>query len=239
LLCRACFRAAKIPNEEKLIADFKEYKKKIFPYIENQCDAFGKSDFEGMTVSFDVVDADIREVLKFASPFGCNFVIDETVEKINMTVRVKDFPWNLTLQSVLEVNDLAIKIEESNLRIVKAPYESPAFFIKKLEKKPSEEPLYTEFVQFKYLLVTPQATCFPRSPSEPEPEEIRNAKKFINLIKKALSRYGAIEIDSRSNTLVITDEKEKVKLIVDFVKLLDESGLTLEEIVNNPNFEIK
>lgn len=58
-----------------------------------------------------------------------------------------------------------------------------------------------------------------------------NGEKFIRFIKKSLSLKGEVEVDSRSNTLIITDSESRVKIIANFVKLLDASGFTLKEIV--------
>lgn len=99
------------------------------------------------------------------------------------------------------------------------------------EKLSSDAPLYTRFYQVQYLDLY-YTSCFPSEKSEKH----KNVDKFINLLQKRLSPSGKVEIDSRTMTLIITDESERVELIVYFVKLLDESGFTLEEIVNNPKF---
>ena len=55
-----------------------------------------------------------------------------------------------------------------------------------------------------------------------------------------MTRQAAnVEVDGRTNTLIVIDDKSRVKNILEFVKLLDESVFTLEEIVNNPSLEIK
>lgn len=113
---------------------------------------------------------------------------------------------------------------------------------KTTEKIPIDEPLYTRFYKAQYLELSSRGHCFPSETGEWETESSRNVEKFKNLLLKRLSPRGEILIDDRSNTLIIMDEidkGEKVELVVYFAKLLDESGFNLEEIVNNPNFEIK
>lgn len=227
------FAQEKSADKEKLNDKIKEIKSKLFPVVENQCELFGEKEFTGTEVSFEAVDADLQEVLMLANPFGCDFTVDEQVEKTRITAKVKNVPWNLVIQTIFESEKLGIKIELSGFRVVKS-FESNSIFIRGPKTEVGDASLYTEFARLNYLLIAPPSPCFGG-----ETNEIRNAKKFRNLLKKALSRHGAMEVDAPSNTLIITDEEERVKLITEFVKLLDESGFTLEEIVNNPNFEIK
>jgi type II secretory pathway component GspD/PulD (secretin) len=72
-----------------------------------------------------------------------------------------------------------------------------------------------------------------------KPITYNSPDKFLLLLRKMVSSRGEIEVDVRTNTLIVIDEESRVKNILEFVKLLDESGFTLEEIVNNPNVEIK
>jgi type II secretory pathway component HofQ len=235
------FAQEKQEDKEKLSSELEEIKTESFPVIENQCKLFGKSDFAGTEISFEVVNADIREILTLANPFGCNFTVDEKVGQIPITVKVNNVPWNLALRSILESQDLAIQIEDSNFRIIEAPYScNPSFFlVKKEEDKLSEESLYTEFIQLKNLNLESRGTPpYAGTESPLDSDESKDSAKFFNLLRKKLSRRGAIEFDNRSQTLIVTDEKSRIKIISDFVKLLDESGFTLEEIVNEPNLQI-
>jgi len=238
ILCAApAFAQERSVNEKRLIAKLNVIKAEIFPSIENQCELFGDSDFKGTKVSFEVIDADFREILKLTNPFGCNFVIDESVEKKLTSVRVNAVPWNLVLHSVLESMDLTVKIEGSDFRIVNSPYYCER--ADKQEVKPTKAPLYTEFVKLNNLhLKTKRLKCWGSAPKIVS-NEYENSDKLFILLRKMLSLRGAIEHDDRSGTLIITDEKERIEKIREFVKFLDESGFTLEEIVNNPNFEIK
>lgn len=228
------FAQEKSANEEKLTAKLNEIKTELFSYNEDQCEAFGKYDFEGTPVSFELVDADIQDVLNFANPFGCNFVIDETVKKAHINTKVNDFSWNLALRSVLKSLDLVVKIEDSNFRIVKS---GDSYYRSFLKPEPDYKALYTEFVKLNYLVLQYDSICFPNKMFGKA--KFNDPDKFLNFLRKMVSSRGAIEVDIRKLTIIITDEKDRVKKIAEFVKLLDESGYTTEEIVNNPNLEIK
>jgi hypothetical protein len=95
--------------------------------------------------------------------------------------------------------------------------------------------LYTEFVELKNLyLKTRPLVCWGSAPKDMLAEYESSDKLFL-LLRKMLSPRGAIEHDDRKGILIITDEKGKINIISKFVKLLDESGFTLEEIVSNLN----
>lgn len=62
-----------------------------------------------------------------------------------------------------------------------------------------------------------------------------NGERFLNAIKKLLSDKGCIEVESTGKWLIVTDEKSNIKKIEYFVKILEESGFTLEKIVKKLN----
>lgn len=139
---------------------------------------------------------------------------------------------------MLKDQGLIAQSEGSAIRIREA--KSPEEITCKQDEKSglSKTPLYTEFYRANYLkLWCPMPDNF--SPEAKEPEERRNIRKFIDTLKNGLSSYGSIELDERTNTIAITDKEERVKLLVELIGLLDEPGLTVEEIVNDPDLRIK
>jgi type II secretory pathway component HofQ len=101
-----------------------------------------------------------------------------------------------------------------------------------------EEKLVTELVRLKNLKLKVVVFCIGRE-KDVDPGEYEKTEKFIGFLRNLASPRGSIETESRSNTLIITDSESQVKIIADFVKLLDEAGFTLKEVVNSPNSEIK
>ena len=89
--------------------------------------------------------------------------------------------------------------------------------------------LYSEFVKINNLDLPKSKCSFDSCVWESE----ENAKRFFRLFAPLLSRRGSIEVDSRTNTLVITDVKNRVKLLTEYAKLLDGSGLTTEELISS------
>ena len=61
--------------------------------------------------------------------------------------------------------------------------------------------------------------------------ELDNKSKFlVEAISPLLSKHGFLEVAVRGNAIIITDEKNRVMLISEFIKIIDESGFTLEEL---------
>ncbi|MDD5353302.1 MAG: secretin and TonB N-terminal domain-containing protein, partial [Candidatus Omnitrophica bacterium] len=65
-------------------------------------------------ISFDFIDADVRNVLRALTEVsGKNIIISDDV-KGKVTMRLENIPWDDALDIVIKNNDLA-KIEEENL----------------------------------------------------------------------------------------------------------------------------
>ncbi|MBS1796559.1 MAG: hypothetical protein JSS81_22185 [Acidobacteria bacterium] len=182
------------------------------PLVEDQCEMFGKTDFEGTAVSFEIEAGGLRDVLIYANPFGCNITIDEKTENKSFTVKAENVPWNMALQSILESNELAVEVEESGFRIVNAPSRFCKFSIKK--EKPAEESLYTEFVRLNYLTVSDFSFS------------------YLKLLKKQLSDRGEVEFADRDQTVIVTDIRgrvDKARAFIETVDLMGEPAASKEE----------
>jgi type II secretory pathway component HofQ len=101
------------------------------------------------------------------------------------------------------------------------------------ELSPSE--LKTDVIQLKNI----KLKAVPQSPQSCVPTFDENTGKFLKLFVNLLSSRGGVEIDLRRNSLIITDLKDRVKLLSDFAELLDNAGFTLEELLSKTNIENK
>jgi hypothetical protein len=71
----------------------------------------------GETISLDLKDADLKDVLRtFAELARLNIVIDPEV-KGSVTVRLQDVPWDQALDVILQVNGLGYVLEGNVLRV--------------------------------------------------------------------------------------------------------------------------
>jgi type II secretory pathway component GspD/PulD (secretin) len=83
------------------------------------------------------------------------------------------------------------------------------------------QPLFTDFVKVKNLKFPKEKCEFDNCFFESEEE----TKNFFRMCTPLLTKSGSIEIDSRGNTIVITDVKNHLNFISKFINSLDESKL--------------
>ncbi|KAF0232904.1 MAG: type IV pilus assembly protein PilQ, partial [bacterium] len=84
---------------------------------------FGEPGFKGDLISIDIREVELYDMLRFFSDnYGLNFVVDKSVPKMIVTMKVNDIPWGDALTSVLETNNLTYKVENTVVRIVPRDY---------------------------------------------------------------------------------------------------------------------
>jgi len=199
---------------------------------------YGDPGFVGEPINLNVVNADIRDILNYITEqYGINFVIDKSVKAVPVTVNVSNVPWNIALDSVLRSQGLGVQINGTILRVAEqqtlADEQSIAQKIRDSELDVS--PLYTEFIRLNYARASGtlsgdgggagQCTSGVSSNSS-NAGSTSNSNGFdqgvLGIIQRRLSRRGAVEVDGRSNTLIITDVRENIDAIRQLVTLLDQ-----------------
>jgi type IV pilus assembly protein PilQ len=168
-----------------------------------------KKAFNGEKLSLNFQDIEVRAVLQLLADFtNKNIVVSDTVQG-NITVRLKDVPWDQALDIVLESKNLGMR-ENGNVIWVAPAAELDAKEKQEMEAikaKQELEPLITEYI----------------------PVNFAKAKELAELIQKSqgdnkeslLSPRGAVSVDERTNTLLVKDTVSQVKAIRDMVKTLD------------------
>ena len=199
------------------------------------CENFGKKDYQGENITIKVEKTDIRDILKtFTEKYGCEFIIDKSVTKIALDVDVSEVPWNILLDVILKSQNVGWQIVgKSLIRIAKAEILADYGSDTLPNNNDKSEPLYTEFIKLNYLSVCDNiySCTFDKNPSPLHPS------KLAKLVGKLLSKGGAIEADSRSNSLVITDTKERITFIRKQIEEWDKPNTNLDEIIKT--FESK
>lgn len=199
---------------------------------------YGQSGFVGEPINLNVVNADVRDILNYITEqYGINFVIDSSVGAVPVTVNVQDVPWNLALEMILRSNKLGAQVNGNILRI--ATFDSLA---KEAETeriindaKLENTVLVTEFLRLNYArgaggggssgnfaggvtTNTPSASGGSSSAGSSGGAD----QGILPIVQRRLSRRGSVEVDGRSNTLIITDVKENIDAIRQLVVLLDQ-----------------
>lgn len=169
-------------------------------------------------VSFDFIDADVRNVLRALTEVsGKNIVISDDV-KGKVTMRLENIPWDDAFDIIIKNNDLA-QIEEENLiRVVtskkfdeerkKKQTIRDEFRKEKLERQRLGEELVTETVYLSYA-----------NPADVEKMLRGDAAGGAGAQRRGfLSEFGTITQVSWNNALIIKDTKENIANIIKVIK---------------------
>ena len=158
--------------------------------------------FTGHPVSLDFQGADLRAVLRtFAEISGLNLVIDSSVTG-SVDVTLRDVPWDQALDLILRANKLGYLVDGSIVRI--APLTALAEEERQRRKLAEEKALAGE------LNVITRPLSYARA------EEIKPL-----LTRSALTARGEVEVDTRTNTLIIRDLPSALATATDLIGTLD------------------
>lgn len=183
--------------------------------------------YTGKKISLDFQDIEVRRVLQLLADFTeINMVAADTVQG-NITLRLKDVPWDQALDIILKTKNLD-KRRNGNViwiapvtELIKSEEEEA----KAIAQSVKLAPLQTEYIQLSYAKATDIEKLI---------TEGRNSKNSSNggssgnstdplgdSVGSLLSPRGTISIDPRTNTLIVNDTSVKIDQIRKMVDLLD------------------
>ncbi len=219
---------------------------------QNQGRKYGEPGFRGEPINLNVVNADIRDILSYITDqYGINFVMDRSVKEVPVTVKVNDVPWNIALDSILQAQELGVQVNGNILRIAdnKTLASEGELYRDRQNNQLDTSPLITELVRLNYATVsggaTPGATTSgttvgggggggAMSSGINAASAIQSGGGggasaqggsdggLLPIIKRRLSRRGSVEVDSRTNALIITDVSANVDAIKQLIAILDQ-----------------
>ena len=164
-----------------------------------------KPEYSGNKLSLSFQDIEIRSVLQLIADFtGMNLVTSDSV-KGNVTLRLKNVPWDQAMDIILKTKGLAMR-KTGNVILV-----APAEEIATREKQELESqqkvkelaPLFTDLIQVNYAKAEDIATLL-------------KAKE-----NSLLSERGSVTVDSRTNALLVRDTAERLDEMRKLVVKLD------------------
>ena len=162
----------------------------------------GGRQYTGHPISLDFQGADLRSVLRvFSEVSGLNIVIDPMVTG-TVDVALREVPWDQALDIILRANKLGYIVDGTIVRI--APLSELAEEETQKRKLSDEQALAGEL------------RVFTRSLSYAKAEEMQAL-----LTKSALSRRGTVQVDPRTNTLIVTDLADRLTTASDLITTLD------------------
>ncbi|MBA3885360.1 MAG: type IV pilus secretin PilQ, partial [Acidobacteria bacterium] len=157
----------------------------------------------GPPISLDFSGIDLRAVLRvFAEHSGLNIIIDPAVPSTPVDLLLRDLPWDQAMEIVLRSYQLGYEAEGTVIRI--AP-------LKVLE---DEQRQRTTLAEAKALAGDREVRTFALS--------YALAADLAGLItKSSLSKRGDIQVDTRTNTLIITDLPDNLETAINLIGTLD------------------
>jgi type IV pilus assembly protein PilQ len=162
----------------------------------------GGRTYTGHPVSLDFQGADLRSVLRtFAEISGLNIVIDPAVQG-SVDVALREVPWDQALDQILRANKLGYVVDGTIVRIAPLTVlaEEETQRLNLAEKQALAGELHVLTRTLSYARAEAMQTLITRS---------------------ALSARGSVQIDPRTNTLIITDLEDRLQTAGELIDVLD------------------
>ncbi|QIC72483.1 type IV pilus secretin PilQ family protein [Acinetobacter indicus] len=186
--------------------------------------------YTGKKISLDFQDIEVRRVLQLLADFtGINMVAADTVQG-NITLRLKDVPWDQALDIILKTKNLD-KRRNGNViwiapvaELIKAEEEEA----KAIAQSVKLAPLQTEYIQLNYAkaadiekLITEGRNSKNSNNNSNNNSSTNNIDPLGDSVGSLLSPRGTVSVDPRTNTLIINDTAQKIDQIRGMIDLLD------------------
>jgi type IV pilus assembly protein PilQ len=157
--------------------------------------------YSGKRINLTIKDADIQDVISFlAREGGVNIVANDEV-KGTVSFHLENIPWDLAFDMILKAKGLDYVKEGEVYRV--APLEAIQkeydILIEKKKKAAALKSLVVRLVTVNYA----------------------SAVDLVKRVKSLLSEKGSVEVDERTNTIILKDIEEHVIAIEDLVRRLD------------------
>jgi len=165
--------------------------------------------YVGAPISLDFKDGDLQDIFRlFADISGSNVVVNPGVSG-KVTLKLQEVPWDQALDLILKTNGLGSTVENNVIRIAKL---SDLQREEQDRRKLQEEKALAGDLQ----VVRKRLSYAKASDLEPTVKKV------------ALSARGNITLDSRTNTMIITDLDDNIKRANDLIADLDRATPQVE-----------
>ncbi len=184
-----------------------EYTIELKPLSKEEAEAAMRDElgYSGEKLSLNFQNIEVRAVLQLIADFtGLNIVASDAV-KGNITLRLKNVPWDQALDIILKTQGLGMR-KSGNVVLVAPNTELAAREREEMEahkQKVDLSPLHTEFYTISYAKASDIAT-------------ILKAKE-----NSILTSRGNVTVDARTNTLMVLESSEKHEEVAKLIVKLD------------------
>lgn len=175
--------------------------------------------YSGKKISLDFQDIEVRRVLQLLADFtDINMVAADSVQG-NITLRLKEVPWDQALDIVLKTKNLD-KRRNGNViwiapvtELIKAEEEEA----KALKQSVALAPIQTEYMQLSYAKAADIEKLITQNKGASSSGSTNNNDGGESL----LSSRGSVSVDARTNTIIVNDTQLFIDKIRNMVDLLD------------------
>jgi type IV pilus assembly protein PilQ len=178
--------------------------------------------YTGKKISLDFQDIEVRRVLQLLADFtDINMVAADSVQG-NITLRLKEVPWDQALDIVLKTKNLD-KRRNGNViwiapvaELIKAEEEEA----KALKQSVALAPIQTEYMQLSYAKAADIEKLITQNKGASSSGGSNNTTNNDDK-ESLLSSRGSVSIDARTNTIIVNDTQPFIDKIRNMVDLLD------------------
>ncbi|MBP2545677.1 type IV pilus secretin PilQ family protein [Acinetobacter guillouiae] len=181
--------------------------------------------YTGKKISLDFQDIEVRRVLQLLADFtSINMVAADSVQG-NITLRLKDVPWDQALDIILKTKNLDKRRNGSVIwiapvtELIKAEEDEA----KAIAQSIKLAPIQTEYIQLSYAKVAEVLKLLEdsRNPKGAQANGTNNTDSLA--LESLLSSRGSAVADTRTNTLIINDTANNIDKVRKMIDLLDVS----------------
>ncbi|MFV5584823.1 type IV pilus secretin PilQ family protein [Acinetobacter oleivorans] len=182
-----------------------------------------KPSYSGNKLSLDFQDIEVRRVLQLLADFtGINMVAADSVQG-NITLRLKDVPWDQALDIILKTKNLD-KRRNGNViwiapvaELIKAEDDEA----KALAQTIKLAPIQTDYIRLNYAKAADVLKLIEDTRDSKGAVANRTANSDALALESLLSSRGSAVADTRTNTLIINDTAQNIDKIRKMVDLID------------------
>jgi type IV pilus assembly protein PilQ len=173
-------------------------------------DQFG---YKGEKLSLNFQNIEVRAVLQLLADFtGMNLVTSDTVQG-NVTLRLKNVPWDQALDIILKTKGLAMR-QNGNVMLIAPSAEIAAREKQELEAQRQLvelEPLYSEIIEINFAKASDIAVIL----------DSVDGNSVGGQSEGFISDRGSVTVDERTNSLLIRDTADQLVQVRSLIDQLD------------------
>ncbi|MFW1760670.1 type IV pilus secretin PilQ [Acinetobacter calcoaceticus] len=193
------------------------------PQDKNLSSSSKTPNYSGNKLSLDFQDIEVRRVLQLLADFtGINMVAADSVQG-NITLRLKDVPWDQALDIILKTKNLD-KRRNGNViwiapvaELIKAEDDEA----KALAQTIKLAPIQTDYIRLNYAKAADVLKLIEDTRDGKGAVANRTTNSDSLALESLLSSRGSAVADTRTNTLIVNDTAQNIDKIRKMIDLLD------------------